>query len=117
MVLGLKPHVEPSFDPVRQVLPTLAPFPHGHPVQHDDGHADGIEDDIARAVDAAFRRPAARNQRSDRSHERSGQCDRENYRREARFPLLQERLRSCSGAHDERQQRLFLSPNRRPAGV
>ena len=41
MALGLKPHVEPSFDPVRQVLPTLAPFPHGHPVQHDDHHADG----------------------------------------------------------------------------
>ena len=65
--LGLKLHVEPSFEPTRQVLPTLAPFPHGHPVQHDDHHADGSDGGTPRAADAAFRRPAARNQRNDRS--------------------------------------------------
>ena len=67
LALGLKPHMEPLFDLPEQILEERRAIPHGHPVQHDDHHADDSEDDIARAVDAAFRRPAARNQRSDRS--------------------------------------------------
>ena len=37
------------------------------------------------------------------AQDRIWDCDRENCRRKARFPLLQERLRSCNGVHDARQ--------------
>ena len=61
LALVLKPDMEPLFDLPEQILEERRAIPHGHPVQHDDHHADDSEDDIARAVDAAFRRPAARN--------------------------------------------------------
>ena len=98
LALGLKPHLEPSFVLRERKLAEVRVIPHGHPVQHDDHHTDSSEDDTARVVDDAFRRPAARNQRSNHRHERRGPCERENCRREARIPLLLERLRSCSGS-------------------
>ena len=68
LALGLKPHLEPSFVLRERKLAELRLIPHGHPVQHDYHHEDGSDDDTARVVDAAFRSPAARNQRSDRSY-------------------------------------------------
>ena len=67
LALGLKTHIEPLVELLEQKLAELCLIPHSHPVQHDDHHADGSDGGTPRAVDAAFRRPAARNQRNDRS--------------------------------------------------
>ena len=68
VALGLKPHMEPLFDLLEQKLAELRLIPRGHPVLHDDHYEDGSDDNTARVVDAAFRGPADRNQRSDRSY-------------------------------------------------